>query len=297
LYATDCSGYDAAFLLQQCSANPLYSTQCSGYAVAYKAQQCSASALYASDCPGYAEAYFSQQCTSNGLYNNQCPNYAEAYAKKMLLEKPASTSTVTTTNISTTEPITDLSGAVTVAMIADPIVNNAITTTATSASPAQAATATVPLAPAPPAPAAPEPKKEVAKTNDNSNPTSSPSSDSKPNNSPKSNREALQERRRETAQKDAVAKGANLANEMGKAADLEAQKAVQNVVIAAMGFTPGFDTYNKSTIPDANIFYKPFMVYGGQINVDNKNINRRLMGGSDFIHQTMVESQYKLGDK
>lgn len=320
LYATDCSGYDAAYLLQQCSANPLYSTQCSGYAaayktqqctanplyatdcpgyaVAYKAQQCTANALYATDCPGYAEAYFSQQCTANGLYNNQCPNYSEAYAKKMLLEKPVTTSTVTTTNVSTTEPITDLSGAVTVAMIADPIVNNAITTTATSASPAQAATATVPLAPPPAASTAPEPKKEVAaKTPDSSTPSSGPSDGSKPSDSPKSNREALQDRRREAAQKDAVAKGANLANEMGKAADLEAQKAVQNVVIAAMGFTPGFDTYNKSTIPDANIFYKPFTVYGGQVNVDNKNINRRLMGGSDFIHNTMVESQYKLGDK
>jgi len=83
---------------------------------------------------------------------------------------------------------------------------------------------------------------------------------------------------------------------MGKAADLEAQKAVQNVVIAAMGFTPGFDTYNKSTLPDANIFYKPYQVYGGQVNVDNRNINRRLMSGSDRVHQEMIDSQFKLGE-
>jgi hypothetical protein len=216
----------------------------------------------------------------------------------MLLEKPAASSTVTTTNVSTTEPITDLSGTVTVAIIADPIVNNAITTTATSASPAQAATATVPLAPTPAAPAAPEPKKEevAAKTSDSSTAGSGQSGGTKPSDSPKSNREALAERRRDAAQKEAVAKGGNLANEMGKASDLEAQKAVQNVVIAAMGFTPGFDNYNKAMIPDTN-FYKPYSVYGNQKTVDNQQVSRRLMGGSDRVHQEMVESQYKLGDK
>jgi hypothetical protein len=92
-----------------------------------------------------------------------------------------------------------------------------------------------------------------------------------------------------------VAKGANLANEMGKAADMESQKAIQNVVIQAMGFTPGFDTYNTTIIPDTT-FYKPFTVYGNQKNVDNQNVGRRLMGGSDRLHQDMVDSQYNIGN-
>jgi hypothetical protein len=82
---------------------------------------------------------------------------------------------------------------------------------------------------------------------------------------------------------------------MGKASDMEAQKAVQNVVIAAMGFTPGFDTYNKAMLPDTR-FYAPKIVYGGQVNVDNKIIGRRLMGGSDRLHQDMVDSQYERGN-
>jgi hypothetical protein len=84
---------------------------------------------------------------------------------------------------------------------------------------------------------------------------------------------------------------------MGKASDMEAQKAVQNVVIQAMGFTPGFDVYNNARIPDVKQFYKPYQVYGGQVNVDNKNISRRLMSGSDKLHQDMVDEQYNRGDK
>jgi hypothetical protein len=138
-------------------------------------------------------------------------------------------------------------------------------------------------------------KKDEGKKDGSSNTNGGPSGDSKPSDQPKSNREALQERRREAAQKEAVAKGKDLANEMGKASNMEAQKAIQNVVIAAMGFTPGFDTYNRSMIPDANIFYKPYQVYGGQVNVDNRNISRRLMGGSDAKHQDMVDAQFQLG--
>jgi hypothetical protein len=62
-----------------------------------------------------------------------------------------------------------------------------------------------------------------------------------------------------------------------------------------MGFTPGFDTYNKAMIPDTT-FYKPFSVYGNQRNVDNQNVSRRLMGGSDRTHQQMVDSQYNRGN-
>jgi hypothetical protein len=82
---------------------------------------------------------------------------------------------------------------------------------------------------------------------------------------------------------------------MGKVADMEAQKQVQNVVIAAMGYTPGFDVYSRSFVPDgAN--YKPFVVYANQRNVDNRFLSRGLMGPSDRLHNELVDSQYNRGN-
>jgi hypothetical protein len=304
LYATNCPGYSAAYLTQQCTANPLYSTQCSGYAAAYKAQQCSANALYATDCPGYAQAYFNQQCSLNGLYDTRCSNYAEAYAKKMLLEKQGMASTVATAgvvaktaevaNAATTATTSDGSSSVAVAVVADPVVNATVTTTATSTSPAAAATATVSLAPAPaPAPAAKteaaaEPKKAEGGQQQAPQQAQGQGGD-KPQ---PSARQQLAERRAEAAKKDAVEKGKNLANEMGKAADMESQKQVQNVVIQAMGFTPGFDTYGKVMVPDA-VGYRPFTVYNNQKNVDNRRLGMGLYGPSDRLHNDLVDSQYK----
>jgi len=324
LYATDCPGYETAYKTQQCTANPLYATDCPGYAVAYKAQQCTASALYATDCPGYAEAYFSQQCTANGLYNNQCPNYSEAYAKKMLLEQQGIASTVATAGtvaqvaqvaaVAAADPANATATATSSAISSDSNVAAAVVVKPPSAAGNETApAAAVKLTPPPPPPAMQmaqaEPKKDNAgpgerkeekkeegnKQNANGPNSGGPSGDSKPSDQPKSNREALQERRAEAAKKEAVAKAGNLANEMGKAADMEAQKAVQNVVIQAMGFTPGFDTYNRTMIPDT-VFYKPYTVYGNQRVIDNRVLSRGLTGGSDRTHQDMVDSQYNRGN-
>jgi hypothetical protein len=140
-----------------------------------------------------------------------------------------------------------------------------------------------------------EKKDEGSRSNGSSNTNNSSVGDNKPSGGPKTARQELAERRADAAKKEAVAKGANLANEMGKAADMESQKAVQNVVIAAMGFTPGFDTYNKTMIPDT-VFYKPYTVYGNQKVIDNRALSRGLTGGSDRTHQEMVDSQYNRGN-
>ncbi len=308
---TMCSGYQTA--TTECTTNPLSYSYCPAYQTA--TTQCAASALYASYCPGYQFAY---DCQQDGLYSNQCPNYAEAYAKKNVLgitttSTPATTTTAevatvtTVAQATTTESITtQLSSG-----ISDATVSSVVTTKSSTANADAAPAAPVKLtAPAPATTttvAQAEPKKdngsskeekkeEGTKQNANNNSNSGTTADTKPSDQPKTARQELAERRREAAQKEAVAKGANLANEMGKAADMEAQKAVQNVVIQAMGFTPGFDTYNKAMLPDSR-FYAPKIIYGGQVNVDNKIIGRRLMTGSDRLHQDMVDEQYKLGDR
>jgi hypothetical protein len=103
-------------------------------------------------------------------------------------------------------------------------------------------------------------------------------------------RQEIQAKREAAAKAEAVEKGKNLAGEMGKASDLEAQKAVQNVVIQAMGFTPGFDAYSKQLIVQQQ-FYKPYQVYGNQKTIDNR-ANLRMFGGTDKLHNDMVEAQY-----
>jgi hypothetical protein len=305
LYSTTCAGYETAYFNQQCSENPLYNSRCSGYDSAYLSQQCRINPLYSTSCTGYADAYFSQQCSLNGLYDKRCPNYAETYAKKMLLEQQGLASTVATagvvastapketTNVTTTSTSTsDGSSSVPIAIVSDPVVNATVTSTATSTSPAAAATATVSLAPAPQAPAPqPEPKKPEGGPAGGQQPPpqGAPQGGDKPQ---PTARQQLAERRQEAAKREAVEKGKNLANEMGKAADMESQKQVQNVVIQAMGFTPGFDAYGKVIVPDG-VGYKPFTVYNKQVNVDNRRLGMGLYGPSDRLHNDLVNSQYK----
>jgi hypothetical protein len=324
LYATDCPGYASAYLQQQCTANPLYSTTCDGYAVAYHDQQCSFNPLFMSDCIGYAAAYKAQQCALDGLYDRTCPNYSTAYATRMLLEQQNMASTVatagviaqtapsvTSTTSSTTSASTTISNDGTVSTgvsrTGDTNVDRAIATPAPTANSAAAPAAAVQLAPPSPAPqqqmAQNEPRgggnKQEDKKDDapkgsggNSAPqntnTTQASSD-KP--AAPTARQALQERREAAAKAEAVEKGKNLAGEMGKASDLEAQKAVQNVVISAMGFTPGFDAYSRQMIVQQQ-FYPPYQVYGNQKTIDNR-ANLRMFGGTDRLHNEMVEKQYE----
>jgi hypothetical protein len=277
LYSTVCSGYEVAYFNQQCNANPLYDQACSGYADAYYVQQCNANPLYDSGCNGYAQAYFDQQCSLDGLYDRTCPNYAQAYAANMLLNPPV---------VSTPIVIVAQVNEVTPALVSDPVVNQTLTTTSTSAAPAATATTIVPLAPAP---AKTETKVETKVESSAS--TSSSSSEKK--DEPKSTRQQLAERRLEAARAKAVEQGKNLANDMGNAASLEQQVALQNVVMQAMGFTAGFDAYNQRTIQDTP-FYKPFEIYRGNNNIDAPS-SRRLFGGSDLKHEQLVDQQYNLG--
>jgi len=78
---------------------------------------------------------------------------------------------------------------------------------------------------------------------------------------------------------------------MGKATNMQQQIAVQNVVIQAMGFTPGFDVYNKTVVPDGQM-YKPYTAYANQRNVDNTRLSRGLFGATDKLHEEMTNQQY-----
>ena len=282
LYNPACPGYAVAYLNYQCSINPLYATQCPGYAQAYFNQQCTNDPLYSNQCPGYAQAYFNQQCNLNGLYSQQCPNYGEAYAKKNLLNQPVAATTTSTAPLAESTPSTITSAT------GDATVDKAIvapTTTATPASP----TAAVQLVQAPSTTTP-----ETVTTREKKTETTTVSQASSSEKTQPTARQQLAERRMEAAKREAVEKGKNLANDMGKAADMESQKQIQNIVIEAMGYTPGFDAYSKALVPDA-VGYKPFTIYNNQTTVDNQRVGRGLFGPADRIHTELVESQYNRG--
>ena len=325
LYSTTCAGYETAYFDQQCSINPLYNTRCTGYASAYHNQQCTANPLYSTTCNGYADAYKAQQCSLDGLYDRTCPNYSTAYATKMVLEQQGTASIVATAGtvarndpanapVSTTTASTTVGsdGAVSVGVskTGDSNVDKAIAPPPPSTNSAGAPAAAVQLAPPPPAPqqqmAQNEPRggkggndKQEDKKDDAPKGTGGNSPPPNINTTQASSdrpaaptvRQAIQERREAAAKAEAVEKGKNLANEMGKASDMESQKAVQNVVIQAMGFTPGFDAYSRQMIVQQQ-FYPVVSVYNNQKNIDNR-YTARMFGGTDKLHNEMVEKQYE----
>jgi hypothetical protein len=274
LYSTTCLGYEVAYFDQQCSLSPLYNSQCPGFDLAYFDQQCSLNSLYDSQCPGYTVAYFNQQCSNNALYNNQCPGYGEAYAKKYILSAELVTVAVADTTKPVATSVAEPTKETTVVAVAD--------APAASASPADK-TSPVQLTTAP-ASAPAETKKEAAPARTEARPAAS------------ATRQALAERRmaaRAAATAAAAAEKANsgeMSSQMDSAASMEQQVELQNVVMGAMGFVAGFDAYGRAIIPDA-AGYKPFVIYPGQRNIDTP-ASRRLLTGSDRLHQDMVDSQY-----
>ena len=316
-----CPGYASAYLTQQCRVNPLYSTICEGYQTAYKTQQCTISPLYATDCPGYDQAYLNSQCIKDSLYSNKCEGYATAYAIKNLIKFSDSsisssvnqslsdtaatkandpTTVKVATNTASTTVNSDGTVSTGVSATGDTNVDKAITSKASTTNTAPAA---VQLAPPPPAPQSQmaqggnnkqEDKKDDAQKGTGGGPSPQNTNNAQsPSDKPAAPtaRQELQAKREAAAKAEAVEKGKNLANEMGKAADMESQKQIQNVVIQAMGFTPGFDTYSKAIMNDV-VGYKPYSVYNNQKNIDNR-ANLRMFGGTDRLHNEMVESQYK----
>lgn len=286
LSSPTCAGYAEAYQTQQCNANALYSPSCPGYAAAYLTYQCSINPLYSTTCAGYTQAYYNQQCTLNPLYDTGCSGYKEAYALKNVIPNSTTTTTTIVLAQATTDP-----AAQAAPLVADPTVNSIITTRPSTNADANPAAPVKLTAPAPATPAVDSAANDK-KSGGNSNNTQTAKTDSKPGDKPKTAREQLVEKQREKAKTEAVTKGKELANEMGKAADMAAQVEVQNVVIQAMGFTPGFDAYNKP-IPDGQ-FYRPYEAYPGQRTIDTP-AGRGLFGGSDNVHQDMVDRQYNLG--
>jgi hypothetical protein len=288
LYNSACPGYATAFYNLQCSLDALYDEGCPGYADAFYVQQCTISPLYDSGCTGYAQAFYDQQCSLDALYDKGCPGYAEAFAKKYIL------------NIGSTAPVIAVEETKPVAVVAEAEpakveikVEEKATVAATetreaavSASPAAQATAPVSLAAAPAASPATASRTEAR--------TEAPRT-AAPARAAPTTRQAMAEQRMAAAREQAAQAARENPGEttaaMDSATSLEQQVEVQNVVLGAMSFVPGFDAYGRATIPDAT-GYPPFVIYPGQRNIDSPAA-RGLLGRSDRLHQEMVDAQYR----
>ena len=319
LYNSACPGYAEALFIQQCTANPLSNPSCPGYAPAYLAYQCSINPLYSTTCPGYEQANLNAQCILDSLYSNKCEGYATAYAIKYLVTGIDSTvvnqslsNTAATkandptnvkvaTNTASTTINTDGSVSTGVSATGDTNVDKAITAKSSTSGnqPAAAVQLTPNTASAAVAERRQEQKQDDKKAENKpevGQPQGAPQGGQQEQKSdqPKTARQELQERRQEAAKAKAVEQGKDLANSMGKAADMEQQKQIQNVVIQAMAFTPGFDAY-KVMMPDV-AGYKPYSVYGNQKTVDNRRLSYGLFGPTDNLHKEMIDSQYNKGN-
>lgn len=289
LYNSQCSGYEDAYYVQQCNSNPLYDSGCTGYDQAYFDQQCSLSALYNDQCPGYAQAFFDQQCSLNGLYDRTCPNYNDAYAISQLLN-PKTADASESNTAAATSPIVISENVVASESAAQSQPPAASTSPADVSSPVQ-------LIAAAPRENTSNDTSKSSTPSTSSTGSSSSSSQQEKRDAPKTTRQQLAERRMEAARKAAVEKatssesGSSMSAEMDSAATMEKQAEIQNVLIGAMGFVPGFDVYGSTRIPDSQ-FYKPFEIYKGNTNVDNQRMLRGLSGRSDILHSQMVDQQY-----
>jgi len=283
------------YTFDECSSNPLSSPSCPGYAAAYQTQQCNANPLYSTACPGYQAAYTTQQCSANPLYATDCPNYGEAYAKKNILGVGSTTTTTTTstTTVSTTEPSVQVRSdgkvdSTSVPLVKDSNVNSVITSTTTSATPS--ATAAVPLVSSTPQQGATnasvQTSPQAASSTSNARQETAPAGGSRTTEA-KTDSKANQQQMKANATEKAK-------EEMKKAstaATMEAQIATQGIVLGMMSFVPGFDSYQTATIVDINGL-RLQRLYGKDV-VENRFVNRRLFGGSDRLHQEMVDQQYQ----
>ena len=296
-----CPGYAAAYLTQQCIINPLYDPSCPGYQQALLTQQCTINPLYSPVCPGYQQAYFTQQCTANPLYDRSCPGYNTTYALQQQTQTmtatnvPSSTTVSITGTVSTTEPTVTIStsGTVTtgIALVPDAEVNTVITRQIPNASsPTGTVTLQVETRPSSPEETEEERRRRLRAA------TAAEielalKEEKKREEEASERRKLLLERQRRAAQENALSQGRRAIQQADRAQTMDEQMANQALIVATMNFVPGFEAYGTVRLPDA-AGYRPYEIYRGQQNVDNRRLIRGLAGAQEQRHSDMVDSQY-----
>ena len=321
LYDSGCDGYETAYFNYQCEQNPLYAETCPGYEAAYFAYQCEANPLYDQQCEGYGEAFaqqqFELQCSLDALYDPLCSGYAEALAEQQAQEQSQDVVSDPVINTTTPEPVEVIvivqepvvepvvveqpvievefdadidEPEVTTETVVEDIIEDIDTTEEQNTNEEVRQEET------------PEEDGETSQENveSTSGTEEEESGETEAEDNPQDTGTQTTARQLTPAQKKAakekkikeliVQRLKNLAKEMGDAKSLEAQRDVQNYIIALLGFKVGFDAY-RTEIPE-NYYYDDRDINGDKKVPEN---NRGLRNGlaQEILHEKMVDEQYK----
>ena len=329
LYNEGCDGYATAYYDQQCSLNPLYDTGCPGYETAYYNQQCTIDALYDTGCPGYETAYIESQCELNALYSPSCSGYAAAMAEQEQTET-AVTTNVTPEASSTGDAVVDevISTPDVTASVTNPAspiniltIEPAIEAPVVIEPPVEVTVEELPQqqeeqaeeiliaelgleddkGTEEPSSHVEEQVEDSGSTEDNE-PKDEQGGDETSNGSGGGNESSVSEPKKPlTAQQKlearkkkikeiAVAKATQLAERMSEAASLEAQKAVQQQVLALINYNPDFQDYAKMGLQELD-FYNQQQMPDGEIDKRTRGLRNGL--AQQLLHQQMVDMQYE----
>jgi hypothetical protein len=298
LFDPSCPGYAEAYAKmlydQNCAANPLYDSGCPGYAAAYFNQQCTADALYSSACPGYAQAFYNQQCTLDPFYDIQCPGYAQAviatYVNTDTDEEEAVATVTEEAAMVYVDPIASLT---TVSSTGDAVVDSVISAPVTVVSLTEQVTSNEPESESISDSSA-DVEEQMGDGGGEDSAGSEAGSDEKEDNATggDSKSKSSSDSRRDKMKKAMTEKAMALADDMSKAATVEAQKAVQAQVLAVMSYVPGFGSYG-GTIGGGS--YSDAQMYAPTTVPESK---RGLRNGlaQQLLHTKIVDSQYKESD-
>jgi len=279
---------------QNCAANPIYDTGCPGYQQAYFNQQCTTDALYSSACPGYTTAYYNQQCTLDPFYDNQCPGYAQAviatYVNTDTDEEEAVATVTEEVAMVYVDPIASLT---TVSSTGDAVVDSVISVPVTVVSLTEQVASNEPESESISDSSA-DVEEQMGDGGGEDSAGSEAGSDEKEDNATggDSKSKSSSDSRRDKMKKAMTEKAMALADDMSKAATVEAQKAVQAQVLAVMSYVPGFGSYG-GTIGGGS--YSDAQMYAPTTVPESK---RGLRNGlaQQLLHTKIVDSQYKESD-
>jgi hypothetical protein len=231
---------------------------------------CSTNPLSSPTCPGYAAAYLTQQCTISPLYDPSCPGYQQAYASQQCTANPLSSPSCSgysrayaLQNLLSTTPSSNTTS--------DNTLESSMQIQTTSVSPADV-TAVVKL----------YGTGTVKQEEENVSLYSLNSNSSKLNGDSKTDKKLKEEKEKKNRSKEENTAGMT---------EFEKQVAAQPKIIDAMSFVPGFSVYAQANVPDV-LERQMKKLYGKDV-VDNRNAGRRMFGGSDRLHEEMVNQQYK----
>jgi hypothetical protein len=334
LYNQSCPGYEQAYFDQQCSLSALYNQSCPGYAQAYFDQQCGLDPFYDNQCPGYGTALALQSLQQQTSAQTDVATQVSvsntptvtASSPTIALADPTRTETVVTTDVGGVELTT--SGEITVPTGEPTAAKEAVKESAKQeekkeeAKKEQAEKKRVdPRALAVARAAAREAEATALSTADQAvafsqsdiatssalglgtgitiggfrplGVSDGQEEEGKASQSAGSNKDSNINLQNNTAQQgqqqDVAVKSGPAVRNGGRVEGMEGGPDPAQLARAPMDF----NQYLNAQLKDAQ-FYQSKEIYGGQRNVDNQRLLRGLTGGSDRLHQQMIDQQYNI---